>query len=448
MEGTVQYEGSGDVFFAFYNGNDQLTEMPKKDSGLGFNYGECNNGASVAWNNNLWAPTVTNLTKTKTKCTLYFSTNANSYSSIEEIVNNNLSRFEYDKTKDNNLRYVGYDGYNGNNNYIDIGDRYSGDVYRGYYTSGDRLYREYSTISDCYSGDGGKYTTYYNYDCSKVHSAGDKILWRIIGVMNNVPVVDESGGTHLESLIKIIRADSIGAWSWDSSASGVNYGEGVNEWSQADIMTTLNYGAYWDKSSGLCYSDLYDKQIACDFTSSGLTESVKDKLAKVRWNIGTVGEANYGDKITASYLYEGERSNNHGKICNTSGYYCNDGVSRKTTWDGYIGLMYPSDYRYAVGGTARYGCLTTGSWNAGALTCHTNDWLYDGNQDQWTMTAAPNSSDATNVFYVSTSVGSDYASTAYAVRPVAYLKSSVKIQNKTDSNYGSSSKPFLIEGVS
>src|SRR5574344_2618516 len=55
-------------------------------------------------------------------------------------------------------------------------------------------------------------------------------LRRIIGVMNNI---DDGTGTT-STKVKLIRAESIGDYSWDSSDSTINYGWGVNEWSQAD----------------------------------------------------------------------------------------------------------------------------------------------------------------------------------------------------------------------
>ncbi len=35
--------------------------------------GECDNGASIEWNSEEWAPLIKNLSKSKTKCTLYFN---------------------------------------------------------------------------------------------------------------------------------------------------------------------------------------------------------------------------------------------------------------------------------------------------------------------------------------------------------------------------------------
>ncbi len=420
MEGTVNYEGSGDVFFAFYNGDVQLTEMPKKDSGLYYERAECNNSASVEWNNTKWAPTVTNLTKTKTKCTLYFSKNANGSNNVEDLMKSDYSKIAYDNTKDFNLRYIGNNPYN----YIDIGDR---------------------------------------------DSNNKPILWRIIGIMNNMTVINEDGSESTgESLVKIIRADNIGYYSWDSSVTEINDGGGVNEWSQADIMTTLNFGAYWNKTSGQCYYGINEEQKTCDFSSTGLTASVKDKLVKVRWNTGTI-QYDLSDSYTtrldnrynAKVFYEGERSNNDGKkLC--SGSYCNDPVVRTTTWDGYIGLMYPSDFGYAVGGDIREECLHTTFSEWGEINdpyCVRYDWLYDSTKNsyndktntQWTITPAPHSSYANTVFCVIAGIGianasANYNSSEYfVVRPVAYLKSNIKIKANSENYYGSDTNPFIIE---
>ncbi len=395
-----------DVFLTFYNGDIQLNKMPKKDNedNLGFDYAECNNGASVEWDYKKWAPIVTNLTKSKTKCNLYFAPNLiNNY--IYEVAEKSSSELAYDNTSDKNLRYIG----SSPRNYIDIGDR---------------------------------------------DSSNKPILWQIIGIMNNMIIINKDGTiSNGKSLIKIIRADSIGKWSWDSSANEVNYGYGVNEWSEADIMTTLNTGAYWNRESGQCYNGSSDKQATCDFSSTGLTESVKEKIVKVRWNTGTVETISYPSSPIPKYMYEGERSNHHGKeqCASSGGNHCNDNVPRTTTWDGYIGLMYLSDYGYAVGGDVRVKCLNYDmiNWDGSNLDCKGNNWLFTG-ANQWTITPFSLSSYANEAFYIYS--GGDFDSTfayyAYNIRPTVYLNSDIKIQEKSDSNYGSQSNPFVIEGVS
>ena len=75
MNGKVDYFGNSDVYFAFYNGDKELEEMPSKENSEGLVYidGECDNGASIIWDNEAWAPLIKNLSKSKTKCTLYFN---------------------------------------------------------------------------------------------------------------------------------------------------------------------------------------------------------------------------------------------------------------------------------------------------------------------------------------------------------------------------------------
>ena len=75
MNGKVDYFGNSDVYFAFYHGDKELEEMPSKDNneGLVFIDGECDNGAYIEWDNEAWGPMVKNLSKSKTKCTLYFN---------------------------------------------------------------------------------------------------------------------------------------------------------------------------------------------------------------------------------------------------------------------------------------------------------------------------------------------------------------------------------------
>ena len=313
-----------------------------------------------------------------------------------------------DDTNEANIRYVGASP----NNFIDIGDK---------------------------DGD------------------GNPILWRIIGVMNNITNLDNGG--RRESLLKIIRAESIGDYSWDSSSSGINTGHGVNEWSEADVMKLLNPNTvysgtpaiggslYWNRGSGNCYNARNEGNSTCDFTSSGLSETAKNKIVKVRWNTGTAGETydssnGYG-KITAKYMYESEQSSHNGKEqCeNTKGVECNDEISRKTTWDGYVGLMYPSDYGYAVGGETRDVCLER-SMTYYNVNCYENDWLFKGS-DVWTMIPVPNSTFAYFAFRLRSAgnIYNEYCSNLHWIMPVVYITPSTKIIGGT----GEIDSPFIAQ---
>ena len=292
----------------------------------------------------------------------------------------------------------------------------------------------------------------------------DNEYWRIIGVMNNI----DDGTGKKETRVKLIRNESIGTYSWDSSDSSVNSGRGVNEWGQADLMKLLNPGyeresvggsLYYNNSSGNCYSDTNNATSTCDFTSSGLKTNLKDLVGNTLWHTGTNGPNDFTStsNVLVSHFYSYERSSNNGKNC-TSGTYCNDMVARTTTWRGKIGLMYPSDYGYATSGDSsmnRISCLNKSlnrEWYE-ASSCYNNDWLYNSSIDQWTLTpfatefsdSSIDVSGAADVEIVMTIgvVGSANAANFYnEVLPSVYLKSSVTIVNGN----GSKESPFELLG--
>ena len=404
-----QVEEPGDLYFAYYVNGTISKDVPTKDSGLTLDTtkSSCNSGVTVSWDDDNWHAildysTYTANSTTRTKCTLYFKEkpvagkdvltyvkkNASSSSTDVYTVPNKTSdsctyTLAYDGTTDNNLRYVGANPCN----YVKV----------------------------------------------------DNEIWRIIGVMNNI----DDGTGKKESRIKLIRNESIGAYSWDSSASSVNSGYGVNEWSQADLMKLLNPGyesesvggsLYYNNGSGNCYSSSNNATQSCDFTTTGLKTNLKSLVGNTLWNTGTNGTNSYTSASNglASHFYSYERSSNNGKIC-TSGSYCNDTVTRTTTWNGKIGLMYPSDYGYATsGGTSmnRASCLAKElhNWD-GASDCKNNDWLYNSSNWQWTVSPYAYSSHAYRVFLVGSTgfVNGSYAYNPVLVRPSVYLISKTSI---------------------
>ena len=279
----------------------------------------------------------------------------------------------------------------------------------------------------------------------------DDELWRIVGVMNNV----DDGTGKKESRLKLIRSAAIGGYSgyysWDTSESSVNNGEGVNEWSQADLMKLLNPGyeseevggsLYYNGSSGLCYSGKENTTKSCDFTNDGLKENLKVLIGAVIWNTGAVNEKIYTfNKIITSKFYEFERSSTTGKIC-TSGNYCNDTVERKTTWTGKVGLIYPSDYGYAISGGSTYNrttCLDKEiyDWDSES-DCYNNNWL---KSSDWTISSFATSVSTTDVFYIYMNgvIPSDVYNGS-EVHPSVYLKSDVAITG----GEGTEENPYTI----
>ncbi len=321
----------------------------------------------------------------------------------------------YDDTKDKNLRYIGATPYN----YV-----------------------------------------YFNCEEGKAASKDTCETWRIIGVMNNVTEVSEDGqnrgtkGTH----IKIIRDRFDTLLSWDSSSSGVNKGYGVNEWSQAAIEKVLN-DEYLNRRTGsnLCYRGYgYRRETCPDWANIGLREYSRNMIANIKWNTGTFSEEweydfyNNDEIFNTKVAYEAERSNHNGKEwckSTTVKEECNDEVDRTTIWTGKVGLMYPSDYGYAVGGDARQACLGKSMDKYNSDNCNENDWLYIFNISQWTMTPLSYSTRGNYVSNITLDgrVEGYYAISTYAIRPTLYLKSNVKIANRDYSDYGSSTHPYELE---
>ena len=268
-------------------------------------------------------------------------------------------------------------------------------------------------------------------------------IWRIIGVFNNITTIDENGEEKNESLVKIVRNDLLGYYSWDSSKTSTNSGYGINEWSQADLMYELNCDG---KSTKYCRDDItegYLSNLTSETTlwfngknnaKNGTYEYRKnirslsiDKVAKVRWNLGGYSTA----QVSALNMYNAERGTLH--ISNPS-----DGITRKDYWDGKIALIYLSDYGYASTDKTCRNDMRSSTNNV--YNCKNENWLFNSANQR---TLSPISGDAYSVFFVYSggTVLSNFASYAFGVRPALFLKSDVVIAEGT----GTESDPFILE---
>ena len=231
--------------------------------------------------------------------------------------------------------------------------------------------------------------------------------WRIIGIFN----VYSNDTQKNEKLVKIIRNESLGNYSWDTSDSSINYGLGINEWSQADLMTELN-------------TDYLDTNKT---NGKNIKSGYIDKIANVRWNLGGVS---FGE--SAINTYNQERGTTH--VSNPS-----DGITRTNTWNGKIALVYPSDYGYASTDTD---CRSNLHFYANSVySCKNNNWMFNST-NQWTL--SPESGYASNVFDVFSDgdVSTGSARSTNGVRPALFLKSDVLITGGTGESI---EKAYVIE---
>ena len=272
---------------------------------------------------------------------------------------------------------------------------------------------------------------YVYFNCETYPSTNCE-LWRIIGVF--------------DGKIKLMRNESIGNYSWDTSASSVNSGYGVNEWSQADLMKLLNPGhesesvggsLYYNSKSKTCYNRNNNATTSCNFTSTGIkNDTTRNMIAETTWNLGGWNTPD----IYSNVMYEKERGTT--VISNPS-----DGITRATTWTGKIALLYPSDYGYATDLSKCSQTLVNYDSNTDSYACRSNDWMYSifkTNSYNWLLTS--HSGYANTAFYVpstgSVSYGNYRVSYARGVAPVLYLGSDQDIV----AGDGSQSNPYKLTG--
>ena len=198
---------------------------------------------------------------------------------------------------------------------------------------------------------------------------------------------------------------------------------------------TVGGSLYYNSGSGTCYNGYRNATTSCDFTITGLSDNVKNKIAEVTWNLGGWNNS----EVYPNQIYEYERGTNvvvPDITC--SGTYCNDTITRTTSWTGKVALAYPSDYGYAADLTQCNQTLV----NYDNATCTSNNWLYNG-ATQWLLT--PQSSLADNSWIVGSSgnVNRNLNDGVYhelGVQPVLYLNSVLVIE----SGSGTESDPYRI----
>ena len=217
-------------------------------------------------------------------------------------------------------------------------------------------------------------------------------LWRVIGVFN---VKTSSGST--ENLVKLIRNETLDGLAWNSSSN--------NNWTTSTLQSQLNNG-YLDGSDSTC--NFYQANTkTCYFSQSGIKDTARGMIESVVWNLG----GHSTTSATAEAFYNAER-----------GTTVSSG--RPTEWTGKVGLMYPSDYGYAVLASSCARTTNLGSYSS--TSCAGNNWL---KMDSFQWTISPHSSNSNYVFYVSSNgnLGYGHTTAGYGVRPSIYLKSNIAI---------------------
>ena len=151
-------------------------------------------------------------------------------------------------------------------------------------------------------------------------------------------------------------------------------------------------------------------QGVCNYSQNGINEndSYGNMIESVYYNTGMAGSY----KLSSSNFYAKE-------------------ITKQTSEITSIGLMYASDFGYAISG------YTGNLVDTSAHSQMVNNWLF-GQSYEWTMTAYSSSYPVSVSYYGGLSNSSAFSS--HAVRPVLYLQSNV---NKLSGD-GTMASPFTL----
>ena len=251
-----------------------------------------------------------------------------------------------------------------------------------------------------------------NYICLDMEGQStcpDKHLYRIIG-----SIYEEKENTNR---IKVIKATPLTdgtteGYAWDSGNVNIwatitngNYSNSLT--SGASLMKLLNSGDWWNGTN--------------TYSNYGLTAKSKSMVNTSRYYLGGYNTSS----VTTQVMYGYERGT------------ARIDTNRPLYWDGYVGLMYPSDYGYAAGKSCGDG---TNLYNYDG-SCKSKDWLFNSSNWQWLM--SPYSGNSNYAFGVDSSgFVNDYYDVNYAnsARPVFFLNSSASISD----GEGTLGAPYIL----
>ena len=262
-----------------------------------------------------------------------------------------------------------------------------------------------------------------NYICLDNKTEGacsnNSLLFRIIGLFDEDTSTDGTSSSGTKKLLKVIDTNNYGVMGWDDNSlknvkSSINSSDkykiiflaadpddGTNNWSTATLKNELN-GTYLTTLLG----------------TSNVNSKLSSGVATAKWHLGGVSSSY--STLTAEGIYTQER--------NTTAIYSGNPVSIYAK----VGLMYPSDYGYATGGTTtnRAGCRAKALYDYDTADCKNNDWLFTSqnsfaNDAEWLLSPYSTRNYIASILYSTGSVRTDGVGKDHVVRPTFYLDSSV-----------------------
>ena len=207
---------------------------------------------------------------------------------------------------------------------------------------------------------------------------GSNELWRIVGLFPD--------GVNGENVIRV-RKVGYEEYAYDEGGHTTAYFNNTTKTNNKllaynDAISNKNYISAIPEACSSCVNH-WPKTTLYTTLSSTYTLANYKNTVNYKMYLGSASE-------TSSYksqdLYDMERMlNNKG----TAGKTSSTSYNSTTIFTGSVGLMYPSDYGYAVLSSDCARTIEPYNYD-GTAACHNNNWLYQGSSDfQWLI--SPNS---------------------------------------------------------
>ena len=278
---------------------------------------------------------------------------------------------------------------------------------------------------------------------------------------NNVDTTYRIVSYETDGTIKVVRDESIGNMAWDSSTT--NARNNANN-TYCNYSGTYNGCSVWGNTNNMYYNGnkiettfkykYYETATSNTLQDSPNTGTVKQDSTLNTYLNGTwINTLSFKNDIELHSFYTGG-------VYYFKAYREGDkGIEKEKkeeslyTWNGKIGLLNISEYvessinesctsvysSYAynpilLDSTETYTIVNPGEW-----PCSINNWLYNSNYTQWTLSSYPVVNYGVWCMWVNGMFSNEIPSNPRSVRPAFYLKSSVKLGGS-----GTSTNPYYI----
>ena len=279
---------------------------------------------------------------------------------------------------------------------------------------------------------------YVFFDTNGDGNKTDDEVWRIIGVFedtkkdeNGNVVNDASGNPTYEEKVKLVRNTTLtsaelpnsytingtintiesgttGKVYWNKVKTGTNY----NDWTTAGLQYYLNTEQDESETPNPGYL-------------SFLSEEAKELLSLTTYHLGNVLYGSSGSKAISAYTSERNSLNIY--------------PGNQFVWNGYVGLLYPSDYGYSASNT--YWTTVLYSYSSTAKTFSWMQQTANHSSTEWLL--SPSSYDTYFAMYWGDTGGVNDSSTYFntsSTRVVINLISSAKVLDAA----GTIDEPYTV----